>query len=155
MMKRKKGRIGAHFEEHLKARGTLGETAAVAVKRVLAWQLEQAMEKEQMSKNQMAKAMKTGTVPSTKLSSNSPTAEMAYDTNSSGPRATRSDSHPLSRSRGKAMAATPPSIAAPANPPCPFHTPTARAGSWPAAAPPLRTSVPGGGTSRWWMKTVA
>jgi predicted XRE-type DNA-binding protein len=35
------------------------ETTAIAVKRVLAWQLGQAMAQEQLSKNQMAKAMKT------------------------------------------------------------------------------------------------
>jgi len=35
------------------------ETTAIAVKRVLAWQLVQAMAQEQLSKNQMAKAMKT------------------------------------------------------------------------------------------------
>ena len=58
-MKKKRGRIGSPFEDHLKEQGTFEETTAVAVKRVLAWQLEQAMEKEQLSKNQMAKAMKT------------------------------------------------------------------------------------------------
>ncbi len=58
-MSKKKGRIGSSFEDYLKEQGTLEETAAVAVKRVLAWQLEQAMTKQQISKNQMAKAMKT------------------------------------------------------------------------------------------------
>jgi len=37
----------------------LAETTAIAVKRVLAWQLQQAMTEQQISKNQMAKAMKT------------------------------------------------------------------------------------------------
>ncbi len=59
MMKQKKGRIGSSFADHLKDEGTYDETTATAVKRVLAWQLEQAMAKKQMSKNQMAKAMKT------------------------------------------------------------------------------------------------
>jgi predicted XRE-type DNA-binding protein len=54
-----KGRIGSSFESYLQEQGTLEETTAIAVKRVLAWQLEQAMEKKQLSKNQMAKAMKT------------------------------------------------------------------------------------------------
>lgn len=58
-MSRKKGRIGSSFEDYLKEQGTLEETAAVAVKRVLAWQLEQVMTKQKISKNQMAKAMKT------------------------------------------------------------------------------------------------
>jgi len=54
-----RGRIGSSFESYLQEQGTLEETTAIAVKRVLAWQLEQAMEKKQLSKNQMAKAMKT------------------------------------------------------------------------------------------------
>lgn len=58
-MSKTKGRIGSSFETYLQEQGTLEETTAIAVKRVLAWQLEQAMEKKQLSKNQMAKAMKT------------------------------------------------------------------------------------------------
>lgn len=58
-MTRKKERIGSSFDNFLKEEGTYDETMASAVKRVLAWQLEQAMEKKQMSKNQMAKAMQT------------------------------------------------------------------------------------------------
>ena len=58
-MSKNKGRIGSSFESYLQEQGTLEETTAIAVKRVLAWQLEQAMEKKQLSKNQMAKAMKT------------------------------------------------------------------------------------------------
>ena len=59
MTKKKNPNRGSTFEEFLKDEGTYQETTAVAVKRVLAWQLEQAMEKEQLSKNQMAKRMKT------------------------------------------------------------------------------------------------
>ncbi len=58
-MTKRKGRIGSSFEDFLKEEGTYEETTATAVKRVLAWQLEQAMEKKHLSKNQMAKAMKT------------------------------------------------------------------------------------------------
>ena len=58
-MSKQKGRIGSTFEDFLKEEGTYEETTAIAVKRVLAWQLAQAMKKKQMSKNQMAKAMKT------------------------------------------------------------------------------------------------
>ena len=58
-MSEEKGRMGSSFEDYLRDEGTLEETTANAVKRVLAWQLEQAMQKECMSKNQMAKAMKT------------------------------------------------------------------------------------------------
>ena len=55
----KKGRVGSSFEDFLKEEGVLEEASAIAVKRVLAWQLEQAMEKEQISKRAMAAAMKT------------------------------------------------------------------------------------------------
>ncbi len=58
-MSKNKGRIGSSFASYLQEQGTLEETTAIAVKRVLAWQLEQAMEQKQLSKNQMAKAMKT------------------------------------------------------------------------------------------------
>lgn len=58
-MNAKKGPVGSSFEDYLAEQGTLEETTAVAVKRVLAWQLEQAMEKKQLTKSQMAKAMKT------------------------------------------------------------------------------------------------
>jgi len=55
----KKGYVGESFAEYLKEQGALAETTAIAVKRVLAWQLQQAMTEQQISKNQMAKAMKT------------------------------------------------------------------------------------------------
>ncbi len=58
-MSTKRGRIGSSFEDYLREQGTMEETTAIAVKRVLAWQLGQAMAQEQLSKNQMAKAMKT------------------------------------------------------------------------------------------------
>lgn len=55
----KKGRVGSSFEDFLKDEGVLEETNAIAVKRVLAWQLEQAMEEKHISKRAMAAAMKT------------------------------------------------------------------------------------------------
>jgi DNA-binding Xre family transcriptional regulator len=58
-MAKKKGRIGSSFEDFLKEEGAFEETTAVAVKRVLAWQLEQAMVQKRMSKNRMAKEMAT------------------------------------------------------------------------------------------------
>lgn len=58
-MSEQKGRIGSSFEDFLKEEGVLEATNTIAVKRVLAWQLEQAMESEQMSKRAMATAMKT------------------------------------------------------------------------------------------------
>ena len=59
LMTNRKGRIGSSFEDYLAAQGTLEETNAMAVKRVLAWQLEQAMERRQISKSAMAAAMRT------------------------------------------------------------------------------------------------
>ena len=58
-MTQRKGRIGSSFEDYLAEQGTLEETTTNAVKRVLAWQLEQAMERRQMSKSAMARAMRT------------------------------------------------------------------------------------------------
>lgn len=54
-----KGHIGSSFEDFLKDEGVNEETAAVAIKRVLAWQLEQAMTKNRISKHHLAKVMKT------------------------------------------------------------------------------------------------
>ncbi len=58
-MTQRKGRIGSSFEDYLAEQGTLEETTTNAVKRVLAWQLEQAMERRQISKSAMARAMRT------------------------------------------------------------------------------------------------
>ena len=58
-MTKKTGRIGSSFEDYLAEQGALEESRAIAVKRVLAWQLEQAMEERQMSKSAMAQAMRT------------------------------------------------------------------------------------------------
>jgi predicted XRE-type DNA-binding protein len=58
-MNKQTGRIGSSFEDFLKEEGTYEETTATAVKRVLAWQLKEAMAERHMSKNQMAKVMQT------------------------------------------------------------------------------------------------
>ncbi len=55
----KHGKIGSSFEDFLRAEGTLEETNLVAVKRVLAWQLAQAMQEKSISKKKMAEAMNT------------------------------------------------------------------------------------------------
>jgi predicted XRE-type DNA-binding protein len=57
--KKKKGRIGSSFDDFLKAEGRYEETQSVAIKRVLAWQIEQAMKKEQVTKTEMARRMNT------------------------------------------------------------------------------------------------
>ncbi|MEQ9643594.1 MAG: helix-turn-helix domain-containing protein [Alphaproteobacteria bacterium] len=53
------GRIGSTFDDFLKDEGVHEETTAIAVKRVLAWQLTQAMADRALSKNQMARSMNT------------------------------------------------------------------------------------------------
>ncbi len=58
-MNQKTGHVGSSFDDFLEEEGTRVETTALAIKRVLAWQLEQAMAERALSKNQMAKAMKT------------------------------------------------------------------------------------------------
>ena len=41
--KKKSGRLGSSFSDYLKSEGSYEETSTVALKRVLAWQLEEAM----------------------------------------------------------------------------------------------------------------
>jgi antitoxin HicB len=57
--KRKKGHIGSSFEDFLKEEGTREQTNAAALKRVLAWELQQAMIRDGVTKNEMAKRMRT------------------------------------------------------------------------------------------------
>jgi len=59
MMAQEKGKIGSSFEDYLKAEGSLEETTTLAVKRVLAWQIEQAMASQGVTKAKMAIRMKT------------------------------------------------------------------------------------------------
>ncbi|MCZ0934214.1 MAG: Fis family transcriptional regulator [Gemmatimonadetes bacterium] len=58
-MVEERGSVGTSFEDYLREQGTLEETTAAAVKRVIAWQLKEAMATESLSKNQMAKEMNT------------------------------------------------------------------------------------------------
>lgn len=51
--------LGSTFDSFLEAEGLLEETEAVAVKRVLAFQISQAMEAQQLSKSAMARRMQT------------------------------------------------------------------------------------------------
>ncbi len=51
--------IGAAFSDFLKEEGIYEDVTAHAVKRVLAWQIEQAMKDQGITKVQMAKRMKT------------------------------------------------------------------------------------------------
>ena len=56
---RKKGAVGSTFDDFLKEDRTYESTQAVAIKRVLAWQIGQAMEKKQLTNAEMARRMDT------------------------------------------------------------------------------------------------
>jgi predicted XRE-type DNA-binding protein len=51
--------IGSSLEEFLQEEGRLEEARQVAAKRVLAWQLQQAMESQHLTKVEMAERMQT------------------------------------------------------------------------------------------------
>jgi predicted XRE-type DNA-binding protein len=50
---------GSSLDDWLEEEGLLEDATAVAVKRVIAWQILQAMEKQQITKTDMAKRMHT------------------------------------------------------------------------------------------------
>jgi antitoxin HicB len=50
---------GSSFDRFLEQEGISEEVEAVAIKRVLAWQLEQAMQKQQKTKQAMARQLRT------------------------------------------------------------------------------------------------
>ena len=58
-MKTKNKHIGSDFNDFLRDEGILEETEAVAIKRVIAYQLENAMKSGHMTKTMMAKKMRT------------------------------------------------------------------------------------------------
>jgi DNA-binding Xre family transcriptional regulator len=57
-MKLEKG-IGSSFDDFLEEEGMLAQADAVAIKRVIAFQLEETMQKEHITKTEMAKRMNT------------------------------------------------------------------------------------------------
>jgi predicted XRE-type DNA-binding protein len=60
MAKRKSHpRIGSDFEDFLRDEGRLEEATAVAIKRVLAWEIQRAMDSAGVSQAEMARRMKT------------------------------------------------------------------------------------------------
>ena len=54
-----KGKVGPLFGDFLKEQGTYEETTEVAVKRVLAFQLTEAMREQSISKVEMARRLNT------------------------------------------------------------------------------------------------
>jgi antitoxin HicB len=55
----KRAGIGSAFDDFLREEGTYEATQAVAIKRVVAWQIEQAMNRQHISKAEMARRMDT------------------------------------------------------------------------------------------------
>lgn len=55
----KRASVGSSFDDFLRDDGAYEETQAVAIKRVLAWQLEQEMQKQNLTKTEMARRMET------------------------------------------------------------------------------------------------
>ncbi len=51
--------LGSNFDDFLEEEGILAEVEAVAIKRVIAFQLAELMEEKRLSKTAMAKRMKT------------------------------------------------------------------------------------------------
>ncbi len=58
-MKKQNKHIGSSFDDFLKENNLLDECEASAVKRVLAWQFEQAMQEMKISKTELARRMHT------------------------------------------------------------------------------------------------
>ena len=55
----KKKHIGSSFDKFLEEENCLEEVTALAIKRVIAWQIKQAMKEHRLTKAAMAKTMKT------------------------------------------------------------------------------------------------
>jgi len=51
--------IGSNFDDFLQEEGFLDEANAVAIKRVIAWQIDQEMKAQKLTKSAMAKKMRT------------------------------------------------------------------------------------------------
>ncbi len=58
-MKSKNKHIGSDFDDFLQENGILAEAESVAVKRIIAFQLEEELKRTKMTKQKMAKQMRT------------------------------------------------------------------------------------------------
>ena len=58
-----KAHIGSDFDDFLREEGLLEESSAVALKRVIAWQLGEAMRSQRVTKSEMASRMGTSRRP--------------------------------------------------------------------------------------------
>ncbi len=59
MAKKIRGHAGGLFDDFLKEEGIYDDVQTTAIKRVLAWQLREAMKKRKLTKVEMAKRMET------------------------------------------------------------------------------------------------
>jgi antitoxin HicB len=59
MTKKRNPHIGSSLDEFLKAEGTFEELQVQAIKEVVAWQLQEAMKKQKVSKAGLAKMLRT------------------------------------------------------------------------------------------------
>jgi len=57
--KQRKNHMGSSIDNFMKEEGIFEEAQAQAVKEVVAWQLDEAMKKRKISKNKMAKLLRT------------------------------------------------------------------------------------------------
>ena len=62
-MKKLNKHIGSSLNDFLKEEGVLEETRAAALKETLAWQVQQAMEKDKISKVEMARRLIVFSIP--------------------------------------------------------------------------------------------
>ena len=54
-----RGEVGSSFDDFLREEGVYEETHAIAIKRVIAWALADEMQKQNITKAEMAKRLKT------------------------------------------------------------------------------------------------
>ena len=66
-MKLNKNAIGSSFDDFLEEENILAESESIAIKRVIAFEVEKAMEKEHITKTEMAKRMNTSRSSLTRL----------------------------------------------------------------------------------------
>lgn len=67
MRKRKNPHVGGLFEDWLKEDGIYEDATNAAIKKVVAWQIEQAMEQQKLTRTEMARRMATSRVQLNRL----------------------------------------------------------------------------------------
>jgi len=67
MKKRKNRHIGGRFDDWLKEEGIYEEATNASIKKIVAWQIQQAMEKQNLTRTEMARRMATSRVQLNRL----------------------------------------------------------------------------------------